>query len=65
MLSDNGLIMPRPQWDTTYTFDLECLHSDLQNLDCGRFEVKAIIEAASKECLRKNTWEKLGTMAEE
>ena len=44
--------MPRPQWDTTYTFDLECLHADLENLDCGRFEVKAIIEEASKECLR-------------
>lgn len=50
-VSDNGLILPRPQWDTTYTFDLECFYDDLDYLDCGRFEVKAVISVISKECL--------------
>ena len=50
-LSNNGLILAKPQWDTTYTFDIHCVHEDLHILDCGRFEVKAIIEGATKQCL--------------
>ena len=50
-VSDNGLIIPRPQWDTTYTFDLNCGHRDLNFLDCGRFEVKAVITDTTEDCL--------------
>ena len=48
---DNGLIIPRPQWDTTYTFNLDCGHNDLNFLDCGRFEVKAVISDTTENCL--------------
>ena len=54
-LSNNGLILPKPQWDVTYTFDLHCIHEDLHVLDCGRFEVKAIIDKASRECLEQSS----------
>jgi hypothetical protein len=51
-VSDNNLILPRPLWDTTYTFDLDCaVHEDIDHLDCGRFEVKAIIEKADEKCM--------------
>ena len=50
-ITDNGLIIPRPQWDTTYTFDLDCGHTDLNFLDCGRFEVKAVIKGTTENCL--------------
>ena len=51
-VSDNGLILPKPQWDTTYTFTLECTHANLERLNCGRFEVKAIIQENDKNCLK-------------
>ena len=53
-VSDNALIVPKPLWDTTYTFNLECTHENFleNNLNCGRFEVKAIIHDAPKDCLK-------------
>ncbi len=55
-LTDTSLILPKPLWDTTYTFDLKCSHFELDLIDCGRFEVKAIIEDAGDDCLgRKPT----------
>ena len=43
-VSDNHLILPRPLWDTTYTFTLHCGLQDLESLNCGRFEVKAMLQ---------------------
>lgn len=51
-VSDNQLILPKPQWDTTYTFNLVCIQHELEHdLDCGRFEVKAVLQRVSESCL--------------
>lgn len=50
-VSDNRLIMPRPLWGKIYSFNVECLHENLNNLNCGQFQVKAIINGATQDCL--------------